>query len=411
MRVILLIGFLLGSHFTSAQIKFDVNVSDKHLQKVKRLKGGEAKLKHYRKFYKKDSIKAARSYWRSYLKENKDSLKRIGEWKTVKTNKEQFLKGHWNLPVALQDSIDISSFPVPKDSLDWAMQELAKQRHFGTLQEVYREYQQYDSAYLDKFHPDSIKINPEQLAERFKIKERLSSYMPKEMVERNDLDFKKKMEFGSINKFGDFEKVDRSGFTQLLNKVTPEQLTTSMSTLKLAKEKPDELLSGLGKKKEIKAVEKKSLQGTPFKNRLFLNGNVNIPSTDPFVLDINIQTGYRWTDKLSSGLGFTYREQLGSESSSSLSGDSFGASFFTSYDVRQNFFAYTESQLMVERSLFKEPKSISKNQIAYMVGVGKDIRISKKASVRTLLLYDLNHKRNTINWRPVVLRVGYELRF
>ena len=80
---------------------------------------------------------------------------------------------------------------------------------------MYREYQQYDSAYLDKFHPDSIKIDPEQLAERFKIKERLSSYMPKEMVERNDLDFKKKMEFGSINKFGDFEKVaGRSFFSQ-----------------------------------------------------------------------------------------------------------------------------------------------------------------------------------------------------
>ena len=65
------------------QIQFDAKVSDRHMAKANKAKDMRSKIQSYEEYYKKDSLQAAKSAWRDYKKEYKDSLKSVGRWKNV----------------------------------------------------------------------------------------------------------------------------------------------------------------------------------------------------------------------------------------------------------------------------------------------------------------------------------------
>ncbi len=397
-----IIGGLYG------QIKFDVNVSDKHLKKVEKSKDARSKLKNYKTYYSKDSIKAAKDAWKMYKKQNKDSLKAIGKWKEAKVHKQELMLGEYHLSVPKKYVVDHTQFHPPEDSVDWALQELARRGDFEQVQKIYETYGQYDSSYLDQFHPDSISLDSATIVDRFKMKERLKSYLPPEMAQQSDFKIEQQMMHGELDQYGQIQKVDRSGVANFFKNISPEEFTKSQLSLKTAKEKfssiPD--LS-----KEEEGLKKQSLKGTPLKNRLFLNGNIAVQSTDPVILDANIQIGFQWTEVFTTGVGLLLREQLNDRDSTSLTGDAHGVSSFASYDLVKGFFLYGEYQLVKNKSLFQESIAPPKWQYAILVGAGRKFNISQKISLNVLLLYDLNYKNNTLNKRPLTPRIGYNIKF
>lgn len=404
----IILCFFFTEHSLHAQIKFDVNVSDKHLKKVEKSKDARSKLKAYKQAYSKDSIKAAKKAWKAYRRENKDSLKSIGKWKELKAHKREFILGKYKLKKPKEYVIDYSEFDPPEDSVDWALQELSKRGDFEQVQKIYEAYGQYDSAYLDRFNPDSMKLDSAMLADRFQMKERLESYLPEELRQESDFKVAEQMKHGALDEYGNIQQIDRSGVTDFFKNISPEEFTKSQLSLKSAKEKyavvPD--LS-----KEEEGIKRKSLEGSPLKDRIFLNGNITIQSTDPVILDSNIQLGYRWNQSFSTGMGLMLREQLNNRDSTSLTGDAHGVSLFANYDILKGFFLYSEYQLVKNKSLFQESTASTSWQYAALAGIGRRFNISRKVSLSVSLLYDFNYKNNTLNQRSFTPRIGYQVSF
>ena len=391
------------------QLSFDVNVSEKHLKKVDRAKDARSKLSAYKKLYSKDSLKAAKKAWKTYKKEHKDSLKQVGRWREAKLKQREILLGEWP-PETKKYDLDTLNWPAPRDSLDWAMQELAKRGEFTEIQIIYEAYGQYDSMHWEQYKPDSLNIDSLDLVERFQMKERLQKYLPEELKQESDYTIDQQLQHGAIDEFGNVQSIDRSGVADFFKNVDPKEFSKSQVSLAAAKEKFVEL-PDLSKEEE--GIKRNSLKGEPLKNRIFLNGNVALQSTDPIIIDLNIQLGYRWTKKLSSGIGVILREQFSndSDSTSSITGDSHGLSFFTNYDIAKGFFLYGEFQAVNSRSLFAESSQASSWEYAVLAGIGRRFQISSKISLSVSLLYDLNYRNNTLNRRPLTPRIGYNISF
>ncbi len=408
------------SWFSFAQIKFDVKVSDKHLQKVERSKDAREKLKSYKKYYKKDSIKQAKEEWEIYRKQHKDSLKRERSWKEAKANRKKILKNEWEpyqdrYKLYHPDSLDL---PEPKDSLDSALRELAQQGEWQRVQQLYEQYAHYDSAYLEQFKTDTATVVDElkqqgldsaELASRFQVKERVARYLPEELQQETDTNIAKQLKNGTIDELGDIQQLDKSGVKDFFKNVKPEEFARSQLSLKSAKEKYAKV-PNLEKPEE--GVKKQSLEETPWKKRIFLGGNFTIQSTDPFIVDMDVRGGYRFNKWWSAGVGFIYREQFNDrDSTSTLTGDAYGYSFFTTYEVLKQYFVTAEYQALKDASLFSGTDGPATWQYAYLAGVGRTIRFSGKVSASFSLLYDFNFKKNDLNARPVVFRFGYKVSF
>jgi len=405
--LLFLVYFFLASA-SYAQLNFDVNVSDGHLRKVKKAKDARSKLKNYKKYYSKDSLKAAKRAWKDYRNTYKDSLKQAGQWEELKEHKEEFMVGEWSFPDHKQYALDTSFFQPPKDSLEWAVQELARRGSFEEIQALYESYGQYDSSYLKRFAQiDSLHMDPNTLAERFQTKERLSNYLPEELRQESDLSIDNQMKYGKLDQFGQLQKVDRSGVKEFFQNVDPEQFSRAMVSMTAAKKKYA-VLPDLSKEEE--GIKRNSLKGTPLKKRLFLNGNIALQSTNPLILDANVQLGYRWTQKLSTGIGILYREQFtGRDSTSAIMGDAHGWSAFVNYDIAKGFFVYSEAQQVINQPIFGESNLLRTKEQAYFIGMGRKFSVGKHVKLSVMMLYDLNYRNNSLNQRPLVPRIGYSV--
>lgn len=157
------------------------------------------------------------------------------------------------------------------------------------------------------------------------------------------------------------------------------------------------------------ARKRNSLEDLPFKKRLHLGGNMGINSTDPFILDANLQLGYWINKKWMTGIGLTVREQLnGQDSVARLTGDGHGFSFFTRYDILKQFYAWGEAQWQVNKSLLGGESTPSTEwQQAHLLGIGRTFRAGI-VRMTTLIMYDFNHKGNDLNASPFVFRFGVQ---
>ena len=145
-----------------------------------------------------------------------------------------------------------------------------------------------------------------------------------------------------------------------------------------------------------------------FKNRLYFGGNVGLQSTDPIIANANLQLGYWINKKWLTGLGIVLREQLGNvDSTSTPTGDGYGYSFFTRYDIKKGFFSWLEIERQINTSLFNniETNLEPQWQSAYLAGIGKEFKIGF-IHMMSMVLYDFNFKNNKLNARPFVFKIG-----
>ncbi len=405
-RATILIIICLNGLTGLAQIKLNIIVSDRNLTKVEKQKNPKAKLKAYKKYYSKDSLKASRNSWKQYHKLNKDSLKSEGLWEAAKQSRGKVLNGTWDkLNPKPVYSVDSLSLPVSKDSLDWALRELVVQGEFEQIQGFYKQYGHYDSAYVDQFRIDSLQLDSLELMHRLDMKQRVRPYLPEELAQETDMDIANHMQHGIINEFGSIEKIDKSGVKDFFKNVSPEQFTKSQVSMRVAKEKFSTLPN---LEKEDEGIKRNSLEGSPLRKRLYLGGHITIQATSPLVFDSDVRLGYKFNRVFSIGTGLIIREQF-SNRTSWLTGDAHGYSFFTSYDLTDTYFLYGEYQAVKNKSFFHESSKSVSWEYAYLLGGGRKFQLSSKVSGSVSLLYDLNFKKNNLNARPLIIRFGYRI--
>ncbi|MDW3197445.1 MAG: hypothetical protein R8G66_34020 [Cytophagales bacterium] len=191
----------------------------------------------------------------------------------------------------------------------------------------------------------------------------------------------------------------------LFDKVDPQQFQDAMLRTEKLKQKYQKLPSIEDPKNGLK---RNSLSDLPFADRLYFGGNLDMPSTDPLVLDTQLQLGYWWNKHWMTGLGFGVREQFSGVSQPNS--DNHGWSGFSRYHLTPSIFLWGEYSERWYRSLFGSEPANSRlvKDWGLFVGAGKDFRIGK-ATLFTLLLYNVNHRSNDLSNRPWLIKIGFRI--
>ncbi len=192
---------------------------------------------------------------------------------------------------------------------------------------------------------------------------------------------------------------------ELFKKIDAEEFQDAQAEIQKLKKKYSELPDT---RYPEEGTKRNSLEDTPFKKRLYFGGNLSLQSTDPVIVNTNLQVGYWINKKWLGGVGVILREQFSNDSTSTLTGDGYGYSLFTRYEIPKGFFAWGELERQINRSVFgsNEETIPAQWESAYLLGVGREFKIGF-VQMSSMILYDFNYKNNELNARPIVFRLGF----
>lgn len=396
-KVFLLIGIcIFGMQLLHAQVKVGANATGKHAKAINTAKDAKAQAEARREQLKqvKEQKKAVRKYEKRYK-----SLKK----KKLKTEKDSL-------------KIEIPVF-TEQDSIALAERVLNE----ADFPEEYRDLVLRPIS-LDSLDVPSIDSSALSTTERL-LENQAKNYLPDELSQEagNPLDAlgSNPLE-GGLNTPDIGDKPDLSvkkpskpnpnlvkpeAARDLFKKIDPDQFQKIQSDITKLKKKyssmPDTRFPEEGRKRN-------SLEDLAIKKRIYLGGTVNATSTDPLILDTNLQLGYWIHKKWMAGVGLTIREQLNNRDSTSLTGDAHGYSLFTRYDVLKQFYFWGEMQRQVNRSLLNNESVMpARWQESYLLGVGREFKIGP-VRMTSLIMYDFNYQSNDLNSRPLVFRLGVQ---
>ncbi len=192
---------------------------------------------------------------------------------------------------------------------------------------------------------------------------------------------------------------------ELFKKIDAEEFQDAQAEVQKLKKKYSELPDT---RYPEEGTKRNSLEDAPFKKRLYFGGNLSLQSTDPVIVNTNLQVGYWIKKKWMGGVGVILREQFSNDSTSALTGDGYGYSLFTRYEIPKGFFAWGELERQINRSVFgsSEETIPAQWESAYLLGVGREFKIGF-VQMSSMILYDFNYKNNDLNARPIVFRLGF----
>jgi len=421
--VTLLLLILLATLSQAQQL--EVKLSDKHVRKIEKAKKGHARLKRYKKFYSKDSIKLAKQadkYWRDKLKDNAKAIDRENK---VEKYKKEFAN---TVPTKLdstgidslkQEGIEKVKAALPESvELNKGQSELKEMTNGGELSTLkntdsLKSYaSQYTQSKVSALESEAAQIDElkdfESKGEEF---EQIRS-MPKEYQKQIE-QFKQREALKAKSKEMAKEKaVDY--FALHAEKLQPIQKKMSLMQNKYS--------SVLNSNDLSTAVKRSSLKGRPFRERLFIGGNFNMNNLKPLSVDASPQIGYKFNKRFVVGVGGIYRQTFGDtiNVTPAIPANSYGYKGFTSYDVIKSFFAYAEYERRtkeVHASASSTNGSITdtpSNKTAWvdglLIGVGRRMSIHSKVHMNMIVLYNfLYNDENAIYNNPWSFKVGFEL--
>jgi hypothetical protein len=191
---------------------------------------------------------------------------------------------------------------------------------------------------------------------------------------------------------------------KLFEKINPEQFKQIQTDVAKLKRKYSVLPDT---RYPEKGTKRNSIEDVPFAKRLYFGGNVGITSSDPLILDNKLQMGYWINKKWIAGIGGSLREQFSKSDSTSLTGDAYGFSLFTQYDVVKGFFGWVETERQINKSLFQNEEFERPDvwQKTFLVGIGREYSIGP-VQMMSMILYDLNYRNNNLNPKPIIFKIG-----
>ncbi len=399
---------LAVSVFTNAQVKVGATPTGKHAKAVHRASDVKEQIKQRKDQAKKIGAyaKAKDKYKKKYEKLKKKKEKKW-EKDSIQNPKVGKSKWVWNR----QDSLALSEEIMERTDFPSEYQELI--RNPPSLPKK-------DSIGLQKPVLDSALVTKGEDKIANELEKKAKDHMPEEMAEsaenslahltNNPIEGQEQLE-----RLPDVKKPSKpnpnlikpDAAKDLFKKIDPEQFQKVQADMTKLKKKysslPDTRFPEEGKKRN-------SLAELPFKKRLYFGGNINLSSTDPLIVDVNLQVGYWINKKWMGGVGLILREQFNNQDSTSLTGDAHGYSLFIRYDLPKSFYAWGEMQRQLNRSLINtnETNFPASWEEAYLLGIGRDFKIGP-VGMSTMVMYDFNYQKNDLNNRPLVFRLGFQL--
>jgi len=144
-------------------------------------------------------------------------------------------------------------------------------------------------------------------------------------------------------------------------------------------------------------------------SKVFTGGGVGMSFGTVTVIEASPIVGYRFTEKMSAGIGGIYKYYNDKRFSPPDNRTVYGGNAFARYYVTQNIFAHLEYEYLTYKTnyftLFGDQESIS--EWGLLAGGGYRQPISQKAYAYALILYNFNETKYTPYENPVI-RIGVE---
>lgn len=391
---------LLISLCCRAQVRISANLTGTHQALIQHAKHGK-RLYDFIKQQRQDSIGIIKADTSLSGKEKRKKIKALkhrykAEKKAAKRMaKEQVEK---ETGVILPDTI-LYPPKTGEDSLKWALQTLASEGQSEKIRQVYEAY-----AAVDSLSTDSLGYAAAQQAEKI-----AASFLPQEV---NSMKTQAKLPEPDQLFLDQLpaSELPHENLGELLEEASEANIGDALNSL-------SDLKSRYSEMPDIrfpeKAVRKNSLKGKGVRKRLVLGGNIALQSTDPVVMDVDLQLGYRITKKWSAGAGVIWRETLGKVDSLSRTKveSAHGYSVFANYTIYHNFFLYGEFSRLKDQPLFNRAGSeiTGSWQEQWLAGIGNEFSLFKFINLSMILAYDFNHRNNNLHSRPFVFKMGYRI--
>lgn len=435
--------FLIMSFPAYSQV--EVTLRPRYQQKISQAKTGHRQMLRFYKYYKKDSALQARAIDKKHKREL-DST-----WRAERTRQKlvkrlakrgipvpqlpqhdtlQSHLAHWR-GVMKDTTLSDSARAVAKEKVKILAFERAKQ---------YPGYQQLQERYL--MYGDSVDWS--QLSAQVPGLDTLKGVFdssPKQVFDQSG-----KLTEQSLTKFGGG---NAAGLTKNLNqfdklKGMPGQYKDKVDAYRdpdklkgEGKDKlsavvadhfanhPEALVTGQAKVSKLlskyrafsnsndlrDATKRTSMKGKTLFERLVIGGNFNVVSVKPVSLDLSPELGFRFSSKLSTGIGMNYRYTFGDTIRHSwyVSPRNTGFKVFMNYDIIKSFYAYGEWNIT--------GVSVGKGEVAqkqwinnYFLGIGRKFLIHPKVYMTATAVYNLNAKHYNPSYiNRFQIRIGFQL--
>ena len=160
--------------------------------------------------------------------------------------------------------------------------------------------------------------------------------------------------------------------------------------------------------KEIKAPQKEKNK-IPFKDRIYIGGNLGLQFGNETYIDISPLVGYKFTEKVTAGAGITYIYYRYKDSYYNYNTSIYGGRIFGRYFFIPSLFAHAEVELL-NMELFNTSsyEYYRKNIISPFVGGGYIQRMGSNSGIYLMLLYNLNDSAESPYSNPIV-RIGFNV--
>ena len=406
LRILLFVTLIAMFRLTDAQVKVNATPTGRHADALNQAKRSKMTAEQRREQARKlqQQVNAKKLYHQKY-----DSIK------STYTLRDSVAFSSDSLSISVMDSLRITEF-TKEDSL--------------AVSKIVLESADFPPEYrdliLNPFSPEPIidtdNADSLALAEATSILEaEARKFMPGELGENSDPLSQFSDPLGGNNPAGATDAAGALAAVKkpskpnpnlvkpeqaraLFSKIDPEQFQDAQTDIQKLKRKYSELPDT---RYPEEGTKRNSLEDVPFKGRIYFGGNLSLQSTDPVIINTNLQLGYWINKKWLGGVGIILREQFSNDSTSTLTGDGYGYSLFTRYDIPKGFFAWAEVERQINKSLFttSENPANAEWQSAYLLGVGREFKIGF-VQMMSLILYDFNYQSNDLNARPLVFRLG-----
>lgn len=145
-------------------------------------------------------------------------------------------------------------------------------------------------------------------------------------------------------------------------------------------------------------------------SKIYTGGGLGFTFGTVTVIDVSPLIGYRFTEKLSAGVGGIYKYYNDKRYTPADKRTIFGGNVFSRYNITANIFAHVEYEYITYKTdyytFWNQEQQIS--EWGLLAGGGYRQQLGNKSYVFAMILYNFNETQYTPYDNPVI-RVGVEL--
>ena len=197
-------------------------------------------------------------------------------------------------------------------------------------------------------------------------------------------------------------------------KIVQQNIALATGELNKLKEKVNQFGGG-NSDIEIPDFKPNNQKTKTFLKRLEYSANVQFEKSSkllPSAANIGLGTGYKLNDKVTAGIGLSYKMGVGSIQHISFTSQGLGLRSFMDWKIKKQFYASGGYEMNYNTSFknISQLKNYNAWQRSALMGVSKKYKISKKMKGEIKLLYDFLANQHIPVSQPVFFRLGYSFK-